>query len=214
MRMHRHDAQGRLHGEQVSAPLAYSSGVMKRSMALALALVALTACSTDGREMSPPSPDQTQSIALPTVAPTLENFDLSSTGVVDGVLDARHTCSGATTPAITFVGVAGDIVTLGVVMVDDQGTAVWAMANIAPTDTQIAENAVPAGAIRGVVTGGVLGYAAPCPSPGESRSYRLMGYALPQQVDLPDGVDADTLIELLESAALDVAVIDVVATGS
>jgi hypothetical protein len=33
-------------------------------------------------------------------------------------------------------------------------------------------------------------------------------------VELPDGVDATTLVELLESAALDVAVIDVVVTGS
>ncbi len=183
-------------------------------MLTALALFA-SACSSDGREMSPPSPDQTQSIALPTVAPTLENFDLASTGVIDGRLDSRHTCFGASTsPPLTFVGVAGDIVTLGVVMADDQGAPVWAMANIAPTDAQIAEDAVPLGAIRAVVADGVLGYAAPCPAAGQSQSYRLMGYALPQQVDLPDGVDADTLLELMESAALDVAVIDIVAQGS
>jgi hypothetical protein len=41
-----------------------------------------------------------------------------------------------------------------------------------------------------------------------------MGYTLAQQVDLPDAVDADTLIEILESAALDVAVLDVTASGS
>lgn len=163
--------------------------------------------------MSPPSPDQTQSIALPSVAPALETFDITSAGVVDGRLDNRHTCVGASTsPPIAFLGVATDIVTLGIVMADEQGATIWAMANIAPTDVQIAEGAVPGGAIRAVNPDGVLGYAAPCPPAGESRSYRLMGYALPQQVELPDGVDAATLIELLESAALDVAVIDVVVT--
>jgi phosphatidylethanolamine-binding protein (PEBP) family uncharacterized protein len=165
--------------------------------------------------MSPPSPDQTQSIALPSVAPALDTFDITSAGVVDGRLDNRHTCSGSSTsPPITFLGVATDIVTLGIVMADEQGAATWAMANIAPTDVQIAESTVPAGAIQAVNPDGVLGYTAPCPPVGESRNFRLMGYALPQQVELPDGVDATTLVELLESAALDVAVIDVVVTGS
>ena len=183
-------------------------------MALVFALL-LAACSRDGRDMSPPSPDQTQSIALPTVAPSLANFDITSAGLVDGQLTINHTCLGAgVSPPIEFVGVAGDIVTLGVVMADEQGVAVWAMANIAPSDAVIPEDSVPAGAIRAVVTGGVLGYAAPCPGPGETRSYRLMGYTLAQQVDLPDAVDADTLIEILESAALDVAVLDVTASGS
>lgn len=194
----------------------YSSGVARLRIALLAATIAVfvTACSSDGREMSPPSPDQTQSIALPSVAPSLDAFDITTTGVIDGRLDLRHTCFGAAlSPPITFVGIASDIVSLGIVMADEQGAANWAMANIAPTDTQVVEGAVPAGAIQAANPEGVIGYAAPCPPTGEQRTYRLMGYALPQQVELPDGVEATTLIELLESAALDVAVIDVVVTG-
>ena len=195
----------------------YSSGVERRRTSFVAVAVAVlvSACSTDGREMSPPSPDQTQSIALPSVAPSLDSFDITTTGVIDGRLDLRHTCFGAaTSPPIEFLGVASDIVSLGIVMADEQGTTNWAMANIDPTAVQVAEGTVPAGAIQAMNPEGGIGYAAPCPPAGESSTYRLMGYALPQQVELPDGVDATTLIELLESAALDVAVIDIVVSGS
>lgn len=182
-------------------------------MSIALMSV-LGACSGDGREMSPPSPDQTQSIALPTVVPTETNFDVTSAGVTDNVLDARHTCFGpAVSPPLEFVGVAGDIVTLGVVMTDDAGSVLWAMANIQPTDAVVAEGAVPVGAIRATVDGDVPGYAAPCPAAGTTVGVRIMGYALPQQVELDDGIDADTLVEALEAAALDVAVVDATVTG-
>jgi phosphatidylethanolamine-binding protein (PEBP) family uncharacterized protein len=186
----------------------------RTATALIILSVIGAACSGDGREMSPPSPDQTQSIALPTVAPSVSNFDIVSAGVVDGRLEDRHTCFGpAVSPPIEFVGVAGDIVTLGVVMVDGVGEPIWAMANIQPTDAVIAEGAVPTGAIRATVGDDALGYAAPCPETGQVISYRLMGYALAQQVELPDGVDADTLTEMLEAAALDIAVVDVTASG-
>lgn len=164
--------------------------------------------------MSPPSPDQTQSIAQPTVVPTEANFDVTSAGVLDGRLDSRYSCLGAAvSPPIAFVGVAGDIVTLGIVMTDEAGSVLWAMANIQPTDTLIAENTVPVGAIRASVGADLSGYAAPCPDPGATLGLRIMGYALPQQVELPDGVEADTLVEVLESAALDVAVVDATITG-
>ena len=174
----------------------------------------LAACSDDGREMSPPSPDQTQSIALPTVVPTETMFDVTSAAVIDGRLDLRHTCFGAAvSPPLEFVGVAGDIVTLGIVMTDEAGSVLWAMANIQPADAVLAEGAVPVGAIRATLADDVLGYAAPCPESGTTVDHRIMGYALPQQVELDDGIDADTLVEALEAAALDVAVVDVSVTG-
>jgi len=160
--------------------------------------------------MSPPSPDQTQSIALPTVAPSGGRFDLVSGGVVDGRLDSRHTCFGAAvSPPVEFVNVSSDIVTLAVVMINETGVAHWAMANIEPANSIIAEGEVAPAAIRATVDDGVDGYRAPCPEADQTLALRLIGYALVQQVDLPDGVDANTLIELLEAAALDVAVLEI-----
>jgi phosphatidylethanolamine-binding protein (PEBP) family uncharacterized protein len=80
----------------------------------------------------------------------------------------------------------------------------WVVANVDPTTPIIEEGALPAGAITGLLASGIVGYEAPCPAEGEVHTYQLIGYALPQQVEWETGTDAQTIVDTLEAAALDV----------
>ena len=174
-----------------------------------VALSALvTACSRDGRDMSAPSPDQTQSIAVvTTVAETVgTGFSITTPWADGGAIDAMFTCTGGSvSPSITFSNIAPDVVSLAVSLVDETaGSAVhWIVANIDVTQPTLSENAIPAGAIQAINVVGTTGYHAPCAPAGETHTFRLTGYGLPQQLDLPDGTDSITLINAIELAALD-----------
>lgn len=180
-----------------------------RNLATLVALSALvTACSRDGRDMVAPSPDQTQSIAVvTTVAETVgTGFSITTPWADGGAIDAMFTCTGGSvSPSITFSNIAPDVVSLAVSLVDETaGSAVhWIVANIDVTQPTLSENAVPAGAIQAINVAGTTGYHAPCPPAGETHTFRLTGYGLPQQLDLPDGTDSITLINAIELAALD-----------
>jgi Raf kinase inhibitor-like YbhB/YbcL family protein len=180
-----------------------------RNLATLVALSALvTACSRDGRDMSSPSPDQTQSIAIvTTIAETVgTGFSITTPWADGGAIDAMFTCTGGSiSPSITFSNIAPDVVSLAVSLVDETaGSAVhWIVANIDVTQPTLSENAVPAGAIQAINVAGTTGYHAPCAPAGETHTFRLTGYGLPQQLDLPDGTDSITLINAIELAALD-----------
>jgi len=180
-----------------------------RNLATLVALSALvTACSRDGRDMSAPSPDQTQSIAVvTTVAETVgTGFSSTTPWAYGGAIDAMFTCTGRSiSPSITFPNIAPDVVSLAVSLVDETaGSAVhWIVANIDVTQPTLSENAVPVGAIQAINVAGTTGYHAPCAPAGETHTFRLTGYGLPQQLDLPDGTDSITLINAIELAALD-----------
>jgi Raf kinase inhibitor-like YbhB/YbcL family protein len=175
-----------------------------RNLAALVALCALvTACSRDGRDMSAPSPDQTQSIAVvTTVAETVgTGFSITTPWADGGAIDA----GGSVSPSITFSNIAPDVVSLAVSLVDETaGSAMhWIVANIDVTQPTLSENAVPVGAIQAINVAGTTGYHAPCAPAGETHTFRLTGYGLPQQLDLPDGTDSITLINAIELAALD-----------
>lgn len=182
-----------------------------RNLAAVIALSALvTACSRDGREMSAPSPDQTQSIAIvTTIAETVgsgTSFSITTPWADGGVIDTMFTCAGGSvSPSITFSNIAPDIVSLAISLVDETADLAvhWIVANIDVTQPTLSENAVPAGAVQSINVAGTTGYLAPCPPAGETHAFRLTGYGLPQQLDLPDGTDSITLINAIEVAALD-----------
>lgn len=195
---------------------------MKRITRNLVALVALselvTACSRDGRDMSAPSPDQTQSIAVvTTVAETVSTgFSITTPWADGGTIDAMFTCTGGSiSPSITFSNIAPDVVSLAISLVDESvDFAVhWVVANIDVTQPTLSENAVPAGAIQAINVAGTTGYHAPCAPAGETHTFRLTGYGLPQQLDLPDGTDSITLINAIELAALDTVSNTFVVTG-
>ena len=188
--------------------MTYSSKVLRRLGACVLATVAIAACSRDGREMRPPTADQSQTVASETTVPAEVGtpFGIVAPWADGGQADPLYTClGGATAPELTFVGVASDIVTLAVTIVEEGSGAVqWAMANIDVASPIVPAGGQVAGAITATNANGTTGYFAPCPPAGTTSTYRLTGYAIPQQIELPDGVDAATLISALESAALDV----------
>ena len=78
----------------------------------------------------------------------------------------------------------------------------WAMANIDVTTPIVEEGTIPAGAIVGRLKDGTEGYRAPCPT--DTHTFQLIGYAVPQQVELETGADAQSIVDTLEAAALDV----------
>ena len=188
--------------------MTYSSKVLRRLAACVLATIAISACSRDGREMKPPGADQTQTVAAETTVATTAPaaFGIVAPWADGGTADVTYTCQGdGVSPELTFVNVASDIVTLAVTIVEDSTKSVqWAMANIDVANPTIPLGSPVPGAIQAVNANGTVGYFAPCPPAGTSSTYRLTGYAIPQQIELPDGVDSATLIQALEAAALDV----------
>jgi phosphatidylethanolamine-binding protein (PEBP) family uncharacterized protein len=164
-------------------------------------------CSGDGRTMRVAGPDQTQSIAIPTTSAAPVGFSMTTPWVTGTAIDPRHTCLGeSVAPRIEFSYIPADIASIGLVLVDETsgGTVLWVVANVDPTSPVIDEGALPTGAITGLLPSGVLGYEAPCPADGALHTYRLIGYALPQQVEWDTGTDAQTIVDTLEAAALDV----------
>ena len=151
---------------------------------------------------------QTQTVAAETTVATTAPaaFGIVAPWADGGTADVTYTCQGdGVSPELTFVNVASDIVTLAVTIVEESTKSVqWAMANIDVANPTIPLGSPVPGAIQAVNANGTVGYFAPCPPAGTSSTYRLTGYAIPQQIELPDGVDSATLIQALEAAALDV----------
>jgi Raf kinase inhibitor-like YbhB/YbcL family protein len=172
-------------------------------------VVSLGACSSNGREMQQPTADQQDSIAVTTTIGALmtpvDGFALTPPWAEAAEIDTRFTCADGISPSLMFVNVASDIVTLALSIVDEtaNNSVQWVVANIQPTDVVVAEGVVPTGAIESINALGTVGFGAPCPPAGETHTYRLTGYGLPQQLDLENGVDSATLIQAIELAALD-----------
>ncbi|MEI7756917.1 MAG: YbhB/YbcL family Raf kinase inhibitor-like protein [bacterium] len=172
-------------------------------------VIMLSACSRDGRDMQEPSANQQESIAVTTTAGAVMTpvggFALTPPWAEGAQLDARFTCAAGISPSLTFQNVATDVVTLALSIVDEtaNNAVQWIVANIQPTQTDVAEGAVPTGAIEATNALGTIGFGAPCPPAGETHTYRLTGYGLSQQVELENGVDSATLLQAIELAALD-----------
>jgi Raf kinase inhibitor-like YbhB/YbcL family protein len=159
--------------------------------------------------MQEPSANQQESIAVTTTAGAVMTpvggFALTPPWAEGAQLDVRFTCASGISPSLTFQNVAYDVITLALSIVDEtaNNSVQWIVANIQPTETAVAEGAVPAGAIEGINSLGTIGFGAPCPPAGETHTYRLTGYGLSQQLELENGVDSATLIQAIELAALD-----------
>jgi Raf kinase inhibitor-like YbhB/YbcL family protein len=199
----------------------------QRALAL-LAIVALAACSHDGRTLRPAGPGQTASIittttsapgATTTAGPSVQpggsgDASTAASGITgdagmtlappwaDGaVIDTQYTCKGAdTSPAISWTGVPATAKELALALVDlDADNYVhWVVAGIDPASTGIAAGKVPAGAIQAKNGFGDAVFAGPCP-PDHQHTYLLTLYALGDHSGLADGVDGKTAIDALEA---------------
>ncbi len=112
------------------------------------------------------------------------------------LMPSVYTCDGQDiSPPLTISGTPERAKSL-VLVVDDPDAAAgtwthWTMWNIDPATAQIAENAVPAGAVQGRTSFGAKGYGGPCP-PSGTHHYFFKIYALDAKLKLPaDSTSAD-----------------------
>ena len=169
----------------------------------------LASCSRDGREMQLPTADQTETIAVATtiaesVAPVQE-FTIAAPWQDGAPLDVQFTCDGSRlSPSFNLAGFPEGTVTWGLSIVDQTAANAvhWVAANIDPAITQVDAGVVPAGAVQSLNRINKVGYAAPCPKAGEPHTYILTVYAVSQQLEVTDGMDAETMLTSLEAGSL------------
>jgi phosphatidylethanolamine-binding protein (PEBP) family uncharacterized protein len=211
------------HGPRATtkAPQLLPRRIPRRSLGCAVAVVVsgllAAACSTDdGRTLRPPRPDQNDSVATTTLAPTsdpsfVDNSDPSAFVVTGPWADGsriadRYTCeAGDVSPPIAFGNLPAGTVALGLVLYPTMSPdrILWAMANIDTASPFVPEGQVPAGAAVAAATDGNLGYSGPCP-PDTAGSFTLVAFALGQVVDVLEGDPADEALAVMQLAAIDI----------
>ena len=174
-----------------------------------MSILLLASCSRDCREMQLPTADQTETIAVATtiaesVAPVQE-FTIAAPWQDGAPLDVQFTCDGSRlSPSFNLAGFPEGTVTWGLSIVDQTAanSVHWVAANIDPAITQVDAGVVPAGAVQSLNRINKVGYAAPCPKAGEPHTYILTVYAVSQQLEVTDGMDAETMLTSLEAGSL------------
>lgn len=172
-----------------------------------IAAVALLAgCADDGRELRPPSPDQTTTTATPagTGDPgATDLLRLTSPALREGQeIPRRHTCFGAdVSPELAWEGVPAGTAEVAVVVRDpDAGGFVhWVVAGLAPDAGGVDEGTVPAGALEATNGFGEPGWRGPCP-PGGTHRYDIRVYALAEPSGIAAGDPGDEAAAAIESA--------------
>ncbi|MEY3581901.1 MAG: hypothetical protein RLZ02_854 [Actinomycetota bacterium] len=176
---------------------------------LGLSALLLASCSRDGREMKPPTADQTESIAIATtiaesVAPVQE-LTIAAPWIEGSEIDSIFTCEGSKlSPSFDIAGLPEGTVTWGLSIVDQtaENAVHWVAANIDPAINRVDSGVVPAGAVQSLNRVNKVGYAAPCPKAGEPHTYILTVYAVSQQLEVTDGMDSETMLTSLEAGSL------------
>jgi Raf kinase inhibitor-like YbhB/YbcL family protein len=174
-----------------------------------LSALLLASCSRDGREMKPPTADQTETIAIATtiaetVAPVQE-LTIAVPWEEGAPIDALFTCDGSKlSPSFDIAGLPEGTVTWGLSIVDQTAANAvhWVAANIDPAINHVDAGVVPAGAVQSLNRIQKVGYAAPCPKAGELHTYVLTVYAVSHQLEVSDGMDAETMLTSLEAGSL------------
>jgi Raf kinase inhibitor-like YbhB/YbcL family protein len=174
-----------------------------------MSVLLLASCSRDGREMKPPTADQTETIAIATtiaesVAPVQE-LTIAVPWEEGQPIDALFTCDGSKlSPSFDIAGLPEGTVTWGLSIVDQTAANAvhWVAANIDPAINSVDAGVVPAGAVQSLNRLQKVGYAAPCPKAGEPHTYVLTVYAVSQQLEVSDGMDAETMLTSLEAGSL------------
>lgn len=140
----------------------------------------------------------------------LPDFSVSSSSFTDGgSIPSQFTCDGAdVNPALTIVGIPEEAVSL-VVVVDDPDAPVgtwdhWVEFDIpaGAGSFDLPEDTDPLGT-QAVNSWNLEGYMGPCPPEGdEAHTYHFQVYALDGLLDLPAGVDSDTVGTAMEGRVL------------
>jgi Raf kinase inhibitor-like YbhB/YbcL family protein len=160
-----------------------------------------------------PDPDGDGDAASPDG--TFEPFGLAAPWAEGGEIDPRYTCDGLdVAPAISWGAVPAGTVEIAVSLVDDSAVSDgrpfvhWVIAGLDPAEIAVVEGDVPTGALQALNFLGDVGYAGPCPPPGDDpHLYRLTAYALNQELELADGDPATEFLDII--ATLTIASTDV-----
>lgn len=215
-------------------------GVAEVCAVVGIAGLVLAGCSRDGREMRPPTFDQTESIITTTLAPEEPvGFDTATIpGSEDEFLEisipwsegdripVQFTCGGSNvSPSITWFDVTADAVGMAIVFyeIGIGETVHWIAANLDPAQAFIDSGALqgdqaPLGVVIGLndasdVPGAVQGYRGPCPPEGSSSTYVLEVHALGQVIELPSGTPAQDLRSAIDLVSIQRAAITAYANG-
>jgi Raf kinase inhibitor-like YbhB/YbcL family protein len=174
-----------------------------------MSIVLLASCSRDGREMQAPTADQTETIAVATTIAesitSVQELTIAAPWEDGEQIDAQFTCDGSKlSPSFDIAGLPDGTVTWGLSIVDQTAldAAHWVAANIDPAINHVDAGVVPAGAVQSLNRLQKVGYAAPCPKAGEPHTYVLTVYAVSQQLEVSDGMDAESMLTSLEAGSL------------
>lgn len=176
-----------------------------------IVVLVLAACSTDtAPDERPTSSTTTTNPTTSTVTPsttitTAPAFDVSSPAFADGEeIPREFTCDGAdVSPALAVVGIPSNAESLAVIVEDPDaplGTWYhWAEFDIAPESgtRDIPKNTGSIGT-QGANSWNLTGYRGPCPPEGEEHRYVFKVFALTEQLDLPEGVEAPVVSTAME----------------
>ena len=186
-----------------------SGKIIGKVAIVGLSALLLASCSRDGREMKPPTADQTETIAIATTIAesitSVQELTIAAPWQDGEQIDAQFTCDGSKlSPSFDIAGLPDGTVTWGLSIVDQMALDAvhWALANVDPTINHVDAGAVPAGAVQSLNRLQKVGYAAPCPKAGEPHTYVLTVYAVSQQLEVSDGMDAETMLTSLEAGSL------------
>ena len=187
---------------------------VKKTLFLGAAVALLSACSTDdGRTMSPPRADQTDSVQTATtvgdvVAQNASTMTVTGPWTSGSAIDARYTCDGeALSPPLVWTGAPEDTQAFAIIIenMDDPAALSWLVTNIDFAVTSVNEGKVPTGAVVAKNSDGLSDYLPPCPPRGSTHTYVVTVYALDSLSPLEDNPDAATMRADIESAALEAA---------
>ena len=187
----------------------FSGKIIGKVAIVGLSALLLASCSRDGREMKPPTADQTETIAIATTIAesitSVQELTIAAPWEDGEQIDAQFTCDGSKlSPSFDIAGLPDGTVTWGLSIVDQMAldAAHWVAANIDPVINHVDAGVVPAGAVQSLNRLQKVGYAAPCPKAGEPHTYVLTVYAVSQQLEVSDGMDAETMLTSLEAGSL------------
>jgi Raf kinase inhibitor-like YbhB/YbcL family protein len=187
----------------------FSGKIYGKVAIVGVSALLLAACSRDGREMKPPTADQTETIAVVTtigesVAPVQE-LTIAAPWEEGGPIDVQFTCDGSKlSPNFEIAGLPEGTVTWGLSIVDQtaENAVHWVAANIDPAINRVDAGVAPAGAVQSLNRVNKVGYAAPCPKAGEPHTYILTVYSVSQQLEVTDGMDSETMLTSLEAGSI------------
>ncbi len=116
-----------------------------------------------------------------------------------GMIPKKFTCDGGDiNPELLVQNAPPEARSLALVVHDPDapmpgGFTHWTVWNIDPKTLLIKEESIPPGSVEGKNGGDRMGYAGPCPPPGEPHHYHFHLYALDAILDLPEGAPAAAL---------------------